>query len=328
MINLNIFSKKKSTPLAVYDLEKINCSFDFLTFFQNAKLYQKKNNFEKLDICIIRGSENGFKRQQFNREKDNKIDNAALRLNYVVMPLVMMLKKHYENFYLIEDRNDAINLFDNYKNFFPKIFDSLGLKSDKNIYCNQTVWGRLEDDYRNVDLVKLEIPELLTEKLLSKLDHTKKIISITLREGSYHEHRNSLLNEWKEFVSYLEKNNYIVIVIRDAEKVYLDNLFEKNNIFPHASHDLYLRTAIYKISYFNYFVTAGPSLICWSNDYKSASFKFWYTDEESKIVEENTSIKRNHQSKILDRSNHFLLSESDIAENLINFHKKNLLIKN
>ena len=42
MINLQIFSKKKSTLLAVYDLEKINCSFDFMTFFQNAKLYQKK----------------------------------------------------------------------------------------------------------------------------------------------------------------------------------------------------------------------------------------------------------------------------------------------
>lgn len=326
MINLQIFSKKKSTLLAVYDLEKINCSFDFMTFFQNAKLYQKKNNFDKLDLCIIKGSENGFKKQQFNREKNNKLDNAMFRLNYIVIPMVMMFRKHYENFYLIEDRNEAKSFLDNYKNFFPQIFESSGLKSNKNIFCRQSVWGRLEEDYKNVELVKLEVQELLAKKLLNKLDHTKKIISITLREGSYHEHRNSLLDEWKNFILYLEKNNYIVIVIRDAEKAYLDNLFEKNNIFPHASHDLYLRTAIYKISYFNYFVAGGPAVICWSNGYKSASFKFWYTDEKSKAVEENTSIPRNHQSKILNKSNHFLLSELDTVENLINFHKKNLLI--
>ena len=75
-----------------------------------------------------------------------------------------------------------------------------------------------------------------------------------------------------------------MIVIRDAEKVYLDNLFEKNIIFPHASHDFYLRTTIYKISYFNYLVAEGPAVICWSNGYKAASFKFWYTDEKSKQV--------------------------------------------
>ena len=326
MINLKIFSKKKSTLLAVYDLEKINCSFDFMTFFQNAKLYQKKNNFDKLDLCIIRGSENGFKKQQFiYSEKDNKLDNAMFRLNYIVIPMVMMFKKHYENFYLLEDRNEAISFLDNYKNFFPQVFHSSGLKSNKNIYCRQSVWARLEEDYKNVDLIKLEVQELLSKKLLNKLDNTKKIISITLREGSYREHSNSLLDEWKNFVSYLEKNNYIVIVIRDAEKVYLDNLFEKNNIFPHASHDLYLRAAIYKISYFNYFVAGGPAIICWSNGYKSANFKFWYTDEKSKVAEQNTSIQRNHQSKILNKSNHFLLSELDTVENLINFHKKNLI---
>ena len=174
MINLKIFSKKKSTLLAVYDLEKINCSFDFMTFFQNAKLYQKKNNFDKLDLCIIRGSENGFKKQQFiYSEKDNKLDNAMFRLNYIVIPMVMMFKKHYENFYLLEDRNEAISFLDNYKNFFPQVFHSSGLKSNKNIYCRQSVWARLEEDYKNVTN-KLEVQEFY-QKLLNKLDNTKKL---------------------------------------------------------------------------------------------------------------------------------------------------------
>ena len=73
MFNLNILNKKKSL-LAVYDLDKINCSFDFITFFQNSILYQKKNNIESLDLCLIKGSVS--LKNQFLREKKNKIDNA------------------------------------------------------------------------------------------------------------------------------------------------------------------------------------------------------------------------------------------------------------
>ena len=50
----------------------------------------------------------------------------------------------------------------------------------------------------------------------------------------------------ESFVEYLERKGYYVIVLRDTETIYRDNLFEKNIIFPHASYDLYLRSAIYK----------------------------------------------------------------------------------
>ena len=144
----------------------------------------------------------------------------------------------------------------------------------------------------------------------------------TQREN--HEERNSQINDWKDFISFLEKKNYFVIVIRDSEKIYLDNLFEANNIFPQASHDLFLRSAIYKISHINYFVSGGPSLICWCNNYKSVNFKLWGIKQERAQYEDNMHLERDQQSRILDKNNHFFLSDIDNISNLTKFYEENL----
>ena len=137
MFSFNIIDKKESTLLAVYDLEKINCSFDFIIFFQNAILYQKKNNIKKLDLCLVKGSVNGFKKYQFLREKENVLENALFRLNNIVIPSIMMFRKYYDNFFLINDRKHADEFFRKYKNFFPKGYN---LNCEKRDYINQSIW--------------------------------------------------------------------------------------------------------------------------------------------------------------------------------------------
>ena len=318
MFSFNIINKKESTLLAVYDLEKINCSFDFIIFFQNAILYQKKNNIKKLDLCLVKGSVNGFKKYQFLREKENVLENALFRLNNIVIPSIMMFRKYYDNFFLINDRKHADEFFRKYKNFFPKGYN---LNCEKRDYINQSIWKNLEKNYKDVELAKLDVSEHLSQKILKKINTSKRIISITLRESSYHEHRNSLIREWKNFVTFLEKKNYFVIVIRDSEKIYLDNFFENNNLFPQASYDLYLRSSIYKASYINYFVSCGPSIVCWCNDYKSVSFNLWGIEQDRASFEDNMGLERDEESKILDKNNHFLLSEADTFSNLSKFHE-------
>ena len=46
MFKTNFFKKKNNeTLLAIYDLNKISCSFDFLDFFQVAHMYKKKKQY-------------------------------------------------------------------------------------------------------------------------------------------------------------------------------------------------------------------------------------------------------------------------------------------
>ena len=322
MFNLKFFNKKNDSMIAVYDLDKINCSYDFVIFFQNAILYKKKKNIKTLDLCLIKGSVDGFKKNQFSREINDKLDNAISRLNNIVIPAIMMFRKHYRNFYLIDKREEANKILNKYQNFFPHNFH---LKMDKGFYCRESVWARLEENHKEVDLAELYVPEVLTKKIIRKINTQKKIISITLRESSFRTERNSIIKEWESFVEYLERKGYYVIVLRDTETVYRDNLFEKNIIFPHASYDLYLRSAIYKISYANYFVNSGPSIICWVNNYKSIFFKAWGIKENREANEDNLGIEKNEQSKVLDNNMHFLVGDIDENLNLIKFHEKNLM---
>ena len=233
-----------------------------------------------------------------------------------------MFRKHYKNFFLIDDRDDSDEIFNKYNNFFPPKFS---LKMNKKNYCNQSVWARLGENYNDVELAELYVPEVLAKKIIKKINTSKKIVSITLRESSFKTDRNSIIKEWKDFVDFLEKKNYYVIVLRDTETAYMDNLFEKNNIFPHAPYDLYLRSAIYKVSHVNYFVNSGPSIICWVNNYKSVFFKAWGVKENRAVNEDNFGMERDNQSKVLDNNNHFLVADIDENFNLINFHEKNLM---
>ena len=323
MFITNFFKKKKSsTVLAVYDLEKINSSYDFLVFFQVAFMYKKKNNFKNLDLCLIMGSLNGFKPMQFEREDNFKLDRANLRLNYIIFQSINMYRKHFNNFYMLKNRNEANEILNKYKNFFPYDFN---ISMNKKKYCSLVTWRNLEENYKHVELVNLDFPEVLCHNILKKINSSKKIISITLREASYQPERNSLKEEWKKFIQYLEKNNYFVIVIRDAEKYLNNDEFTKYDIFPFSAFDINLKTAIYKISHFNYFVNCGPRVITWINNYKSVGFKNWGPYENLELHEFNFGIKRDEKSMFLDDNNIFFKSDLDTASNLINFHEQNLL---
>ena len=92
------FLKKKSI-LGIYDLEKINCSYDFFTFYQNLFHYAKTQNIKTVDICILAGLTNDFKKEQFGREKQNSLGYANSRLSNIVIPSLNLFEKKVNNFY-------------------------------------------------------------------------------------------------------------------------------------------------------------------------------------------------------------------------------------
>ena len=169
----------------------------------------------------------------------------------------------------------------------------------------------------------MDCTEILSKNILKRINTSKKIISITLKESTYLLNRNSLSDEWKKFILYLEKNNYFVIVIRDSESFLVTDRFSSHDIIPSAAYDLYLKASIYKISFLNYFVSGGPRAICWINNYKSVGFKNWGIVEDRNLHENNFGIEKSQKSKVLDNSRHFLLQDADTFSNLVKFHEKN-----
>ena len=312
------FLKKKSI-LGIYDLEKINCSFDFFTFYQNLFHYAKTQNIKTVDICILAGLTNDFKKEQFGREKQNSLGYANSRLSNIVIPSLNLFEKKVNNFYYIKDRKKILEIIENYYSIFPPNYS---LNSHKRELLKYIWWSNLESSSRKVELVKIK-PNLLVEKYIKKnLAKSKRTITITLREGSYKKFLNSNLSEWKKFINYLKKKNYQIIVIRDFEKIGKRDFFKKYEKFPHASYDLSVRISLYKNTFINLGVTNGPTIINWINSYKTI---LWKCGEKfSPGYEENTGLVPFKKSNILTKNMRHVF-ENDSFNNLKKYF--NLTVK-
>lgn len=306
--------------VAIYDLDKINCSYDFLVFFQNAYLIKKKNKFNKLDIIILSGSFKGFKKQQFHRERNFKIDYAQSRLSNIVYQALNMFTDYFDNIIFVKNRKSLSikKLFQDYKLVFPINYN---LNIEKKKYTSQCIWSNLESANKNFKFAKLKISKLIQKKIRQYLNTKKKIITITLRESGYTKFRNSKLNEWKKIIKYIDKKKFIIIVLRDFEQLGKKDFFRKYELFPEASINLGFRAAIYNMANLNMFVSNGPQTICWINDIKSISWKVWGDGKDKSLFDDNLGFSKNEKSKILNNKRQILLSDNDTFDNLIKYKK-------
>ncbi len=106
----------------------------------------------------------------------------------------------------------------------------------------------------------------------------KKLITITLRECSYHPQRNSQLGDWKRFIDYLDTSKYKVIIVRDTEKMLTAPVFDDVEECSLASINLLFRSALYQHSYLTMHVSNGTS--CVANHSLTPSITFGVYDEE------------------------------------------------
>jgi hypothetical protein len=328
MFKFNFFSSLQNTlikkfgkkMIAIYDLDKINCSHDFLVFFQNAYLFKKIYKASGMDILILSGSYLGFKKQQFNREKNYKLDFAKSRLENIIFPSLNMFSDYFDNFFFFKNReNFDYSLIKNkYQFIFPTKYK---LNIHKNEYVQECIWANLEKNYKSFDFAPLKISKILKKKILKYLNTKKKIITITLRESAYTKYRNSRNNDWKRFINFLNNKKIKIIVVRDFEKMGQIDFFRKYEIFPEASYNIGFRSALYSVSDLNFFVSGGPQTICWINNYNSISWKVWFDGKDKSLYDDNIGFNKFQKSKILNNNKQILLSEKDNFLNLIKYSK-------
>ena len=81
----------------------------------------------------------------------------------------------------------------------------------------------------------------------------RKGVTITLRESTYNENRNSDLSEWLAFAKSVNPDIYCPIFVRDTERCFepLGSEFDNLVTCPIASVNLPLRMALYEESWVN-----------------------------------------------------------------------------
>ena len=85
-------------------------------------------------------------------------------------------------------------------------------------------------------------------------------IVLTLREAEHWPDRNSNLDAWVRFASYLEAEGEKVVFVRDTAKA--DTPIEGFLSCPQASRDLHCRMALYQSAKCNVMVSNGPIGLC------------------------------------------------------------------
>lgn len=93
-------------------------------------------------------------------------------------------------------------------------------------------------------------------KYLKETTDGQAPVTITLREASYWEYRNSNLTEWLKVAEYLENQGEKVIFVRDTAKA--ADPITCFQTCPAASLDLDTRLALYESAKCNLFISNGP----------------------------------------------------------------------
>lgn len=316
--SLNDKSGKKM--IAIYDLDKINCSHDFLVFFQCAYNFKKMNKIKNMDVMILSGSVNGFKKQQFKKEKSFKLDFAKSRLENIVFPSLNMFAKFFDNIFFVKDRKE-FQIFETKKKYDFLFPDDYNPNMNKHEYTKKCQWVNLEKN-KEFEFAKLNVSKVLSQKIREYLNTKKKIITITLRESGYTRFRNSKLSEWKKFINHINESKFKIIVIRDFEKVGTNDFFRKYELFPQASVNISFRSSLYKLAYLNLFVSNGPQTICWINNYNSISWKVWGSGNNKLLFDQNLGFSKETGSRILNKKNQILLAEEDTFKNILKYTQK------
>lgn len=88
----------------------------------------------------------------------------------------------------------------------------------------------------------------------------RRMISVTLRDCSLQQARNSDLRAWRDFMETLDRDRFFPVVIPDTENALLPSVFtDIACVFPVAAFNLDLRLALYETSFINMGVANGPT---------------------------------------------------------------------
>jgi hypothetical protein len=118
------------------------------------------------------------------------------------------------------------------------------------------------------------VPRFKAEPHMEKIRDLRhcggRYITITLREAEQYPHRNSNMEAWLRFASYLKNRGERVIFVRDTARAHdLINGFESS---IYAPTDLHYRAALYQGAAMNLFVSNGPATLAYFSDWRWMMF--------------------------------------------------------
>ena len=259
-----LFSGRAKTLYFFYDLDVSPITYDMADYLVLAELERRRRGLHWVYVYVVPGRSQGLREENADYEKIVDKSNRVWRLNNIVIPLFALLPT-CAGYAICRNRRQAT---------------LLRLLAGRNVYP-PTYWAvfpvalfrrpLLEAARQGVEVFPVfKAPEQgvkYVQRWLGARVGSRKAITITLREYGADPLRNSNIRAWAVFAHSLNPEDFVPIFVLDTETAMdpVPDAIQEFLVFPEASWNLALRSALYELAYVNLAVVHGPTALVWYN---------------------------------------------------------------
>jgi hypothetical protein len=242
----------------IYDLEICDITYSFAFMLVDAEFEAKKQRKKGFVVVIVPRSTSGRLDLGFE-EYDCVIDDHSKlwRLQNIIMPLIP-LSLCCRGAYILPRRDDVFKFVKNHE-VYPYLYDGVNLRASDaaDLMTKKLDRPNLVEGFRALPQGLRYVQDWLQ---LNQI-HTP-VVTITIRSSPFDVERNSDIDAWSKFASYLLVRGYHAVIIPDTDNAFFkESAFEGVSIFRECCWNMGLRAAIYETAFLNFFVPNGPNIL-------------------------------------------------------------------
>ena len=312
--------------VAVYDLNVNPITYNFGEFLVLCNNEIRKKNLCGYKVIFIAKK---YQTTEYNVLKNTEYENIVdedsqkWRFNNILLPLLYCAENYCIGYEYLTYKED-IKKYDKNTIFFPENYNT-----------KINVVPNLLDLHKISSLEKVGLTAPLQSKnyireYFKQNNINKKVITVTIRYQKHDPSRNSDLDSWLEFCSYIESLNFKVIVIPDTDQAWLlKKKFQKFEVFMEGAFNILLLIGLYECAFYNYFTAHGPSILsCLNNNTKYIGMKMGPIKGSTVHTKQAfTYLKPNSNYLFTDNKDHILVWKEDNLYNLKESFNKYVLLK-
>jgi hypothetical protein len=256
-------SQIEKTLYCVLDLEYCSVTFDTVSRLAACDLHRHRLGYTHIHPIIVPGKLDGVREEMPEYQSVVSVSERIWRIENMIVPIFHLLPS-CKSYTKLENRSDIKHFLKDKASVLPSIYSltfpcALSNNVTQNLKkTSQTVADCFRARAEEIQQIK---------KYINNTSGKRKTIIISLRQYDYMKERNSNLESWIAFASYLQKNNYSPIFVPDIDLA-KKGIPEKMKQFPiclEASYKIETRMALYQEAWLNMAIAHGPMELCWYN---------------------------------------------------------------
>lgn len=262
-VRVNSDDNRSNTLYAFIDLDVCPITFDFVEFLMLACLDQRKYGLKDIHVVIVPGSKNGFKQE--DQEFGTAFDHHSLnwRLHNLCIPILGLVDS-VSGYTMCSSRAQAKKMWNMANHVSPTEYSvQIPQIPSRRAIMDRSLKGESLQPFINIPEQAIRYASHWIKKLAGE----RRVVCINLRSSAYQPERNSNLSAWLDLARKLDPDIFHPVFIRDTDQAMSRDEITASgfSVLDAASWNVWLRAAIFELSWLTVGTLSGPTELCWYN---------------------------------------------------------------